>query len=225
MGLDSGPTEHLEKETLSSGRKVEAKGANRNGENSNQRDGQLSFELLAPRSRGLTFPMQLRASSFVGDRPSCPWNPHHPVHKHGYYERYANGNDCLRIKILVFLCVRCRHTLSVLPDQVLPYRAISAPLVQAHFDAQAQSQPIPPVTEKEKGCLQRAWARFQQRVKPLTAVLGQMVETVTASAAPLWDQLRRWGNLPAILLQLARPFKTSLLLDYRCLQPWPAPAA
>lgn len=169
--------------------------------------------------------MQLRASSFVGDRPPCPWNPNHTVHKHGYYERYANCNDDLLIKILVFLCVKCGHTLSVLPEEMLPYRAISAPKVQAHFDAQTQSPPIPPVTEKEKGCLQRAWTRFQQRVKPLTEVLGQMIEPFQPGAAQLWTQLRRWGNLPAILLQLARPFKTSLLLDYRCLQPWPAPTA
>jgi hypothetical protein len=104
----------------------------------------------------------------------------------------------------------------------LPYRAVSVPLVQKHFDARANPGQVkePPATEKEKGCLKRAWARFKQRVAPLKAKLGQMIRSVKPSAAQLWNQLRRQSNLPVILLQLARPFNTSLLGDYFCLAPW-----
>jgi hypothetical protein len=110
----------------------------------------------------------------------------------------------------------------VLPEHFLPYRAVSVPLVQKHFDALANPGQVkePLATEKEKGCLKRAWARFKQRVAPLKAKLGQMIRSVKPSAAQLWNQLRRESNLPVILLQLARPFHTSLLGDYLCLAPW-----
>ena len=110
----------------------------------------------------------------------------------------------------------------MLPARFLPYRAVSVPLVQKHFDAQANPGEAkePPAIEKEKGCLKRAWARFKQRVAPLSATLGQMIRPVKPTAAPLWNQLRRRGNRAAILLQLAKPFNTSLLHDYLCLRPW-----
>jgi hypothetical protein len=166
--------------------------------------------------------MQIRASSFRGDRPTCPLNPNHKVHVHGPYDRYANCDDQKKEDIPRFLCVPCGRTISVLPDHFLPYRPVGVPLVEKHFDAQAHPGPAeePPVTEKEKGCLKRAWARFKQRVSSLTAKLGQMIRPVKPTAAQLWNQLRRKSNLAAILLQLARPFNSSLLGDYLCLQPW-----
>jgi hypothetical protein len=169
--------------------------------------------------------MQIRASSFKGDRPACPVNPDHTVHRHGHYGRFENCDDDHEKQqgdIYRFLCLPCGHTISVLPERFLPYRAVSVPLVQKHFDAQAlpgQSKE-PPATEKEKGCLKRAWARFKQRVGPLSATLGQMIDPVKPTAAQLWNQLRRQSNLETILRQLATPFNTSLLHDYFCLRPW-----
>ena len=96
------------------------------------------------------------------------------------------------------------------------------PLVQQHFDARAldgQTQE-PPATEKEKGCLKRAWDRFGQRLTALTTMLGQLMQIRIRTPKLIWSTLRRLGNLPAILRQLAQPFNTSLLHDYRCLQPW-----
>ena len=166
--------------------------------------------------------MQIRASSLRGDRPPCPLNPTHKVHVHGPYDRYANCDDQQKEDIPRFLCVPCGRTISVLPDHFLPYRAVAVPLVEKHFDAQANpgQSPEPPATQKEKGCLKRAWARFKQRVSSLTARLGQMIRPVKPTAAQLWNQLRCKSNLAAILLQLARPFNSSLLGDYLCLRPW-----
>lgn len=166
--------------------------------------------------------MQIRISSFRGDRPLCPLDPHHKVHRHGSYERNANCEDQQKEAIERFLCRPCGRTISLLPERLLPYRAVAVPLVQKHFDAQANPGEVkePPATEKEKGCLKRAWARFKQRVAPLKAKLGQMIRAVQPSAAQLWNQLRRQSNLPAILLQLAKPLNTSLLGDYPCLVPW-----
>lgn len=166
--------------------------------------------------------MQIRASSFNGDRPTCPLNPGHRVHRHGSYDRFANCNDQQTEDVGRFLCLPCGRTISVLPDHFLPYRAVGVPLVEKHFDAQANpgQGPEPPATQKEKGCLKRAWARFKQRVAPLSATLGQMIRPVKPTAAQLWNQLRRQSNLAAILLRLAKPFNTSLLHDYLCLLPW-----
>jgi hypothetical protein len=151
-------------------------------------------------------------------------DPNHEVDHHGSYARNANCDDQQKADIDRFLCRRCGHTISVLPDQLLPYRAVAVPLLERHFDGQANPGGVkePPPTEKEKGCLKRAWARFKQRVAPLMATLGQMIRSVKPSAAQLWNQLRRQSNLSAILLQLAHPFNLSLLHDYLCLRPWAA---
>jgi hypothetical protein len=119
------------------------------------------------------------------------------VHVHGPYDRYAHCDDQQKEDIPRFLCVPCGRTISVLPDHFLPYRAAAVPLVEKHFDAQAHASQAeePLATEKEKGCLKRAWARFKQRVSSLTARLGQMIRPVKPTAAQLWNRLRRKSNL------------------------------
>jgi hypothetical protein len=166
--------------------------------------------------------MQMRAAALKGDRPSCPLDPKHKVHRHGPYERYANCNDAQKDDIPRFLCVPCERTISVLPNHFLPYRPVPVPLVQKYFDAQADStRPLPSATEKEKGCLKRAWNHFGRRIAALAVVLGQMLQIrAFALPKPFWLALRRLGNLPGILLRLAKPFNTSLLHDYLCLRPW-----
>jgi hypothetical protein len=167
--------------------------------------------------------MQTRKSLFKDDRPPCPVDPQHPVHCHGQYDRYADCDELTKSKwIDRFLCYICRHTIGVLPDGTLPYRAISVAKVQACFDAKAAEEPEPAVSEVERGCLKRAWLRFGQRLNAFALLLGQMLQTRQSTAAkPIWTQLRRLGNLERILHVLGRKFKTSLLLDYRCLKPWP----
>jgi hypothetical protein len=164
--------------------------------------------------------MQIRFSHLTGDRPSCPLDPSHTIHRHGHYDRYGDCDGDALERILRFLCLFCGRTISVLPDPLLPYRPISAPNVQEHFDAKTGERTLPPATEKQKGCLKRAWERFTRRATALAAVLGQMMQLVFPEPKLIWLQLRRWGNLPDILRRLGSPFNTSLLHDYRCLQPW-----
>jgi hypothetical protein len=166
--------------------------------------------------------MQVRQSSFTGDRPPCPVDSTHTVHRHDHYERFDNCNDDTLVTIGRFLCVVCLRTLSVLPDDMLPYRAVPAPLLEQDFDARSGQGAAPLVTENEKGCLKRAWHRFVQRGITFVSLLGQMMQFANREAKPIWNQLRRWGNLATILLRLGRPFNTSLLHDYRCLVPWTA---
>jgi hypothetical protein len=168
--------------------------------------------------------MQIRFSHLKGDRPRCLIDPTHKIHRHGHYKRHGDcdGLEALE-RILRFLCLLCGRTISVLPDHLLPYRPVSVPKVQEHFDAKTSGQQPPPVTEKEKGCLKRAWVRFTRRTAALAATLGQMVQLVFPEPKPIWLQLRRWGNLANILRLLGSPFNTSLLQDYRCLRPWSRP--
>jgi hypothetical protein len=165
--------------------------------------------------------VQIRFSHLTGDRPCCPLDPTHKIHRHGHYLRYGDCDSLEPLEcILRFLCLLCGRTISVLHDHLLPYRPISTPKVQADFDARVTGQSSPAVTEKESGCLKRAWERFTRRTTALAATLGQMVQLVFPEPKPIWLQLRRWGNLSDILRMLGRPFNTSLLQDYLCVQPW-----
>lgn len=171
----------------------------------------------------LTARMQVRQSSVRGDRPECPIDPAHRVHSNGTYERYAKADGTEKEKVPRWLCTAGCGTISVLPDTMLPYRPVAVGLLNEWFDAVFMGRAPPAVTENEKGCLKRALTRFLQRIPSLTEVLGQMVETLSPTATQLWVRLRKLGELSDILLFLAESFKTSLLGNYRCLQPWAAP--
>ena len=56
-------------------------------------------------------------------------NPH--FHRHGYYLRHLKTlRDSILVTILLYnlrwLCVHCRHTMSVLPDDIFPYKRCCA---------------------------------------------------------------------------------------------------
>lgn len=165
--------------------------------------------------------MQMRQSQLLGDRPACQVDPIHSVHRHGHYKRHGDCDSLEPLEcILRFLCLPCGRTISVLPDEMLPYRPVSASMVEANFDARANDKPEPPVTEKESGCLKRAWKRFGQRLDAHASALGQIMQIRQLAAKPFWHHLRRLGNLPDILLLMSRSFNTSLLGAYSCLRPW-----
>ncbi len=112
-------------------------------------------------------------------------------------------------------------SVSVLPADRLPYRALEVPRVEAFFNAQAKvgSGPDPPPGQLEAGCLRRAWTRFQTRVSKLKEAFGLLIPSVISGAAQLWEQMRlAKETLAAILGFLAQTRNISLLGDYRCLQ-------
>jgi hypothetical protein len=168
--------------------------------------------------------MQVRQSSVRGSRPWCPADRTHRVHAHGSYHRYAKADGPQTIRIERWLCSVCGGTISVIPDNRLPYRAVDADLAMRWFDHLLHGRaPPPPATEKERGCLERALQAFIQHIPELTRALGQIVRAITPSAAQLWTLLRRGRNLVDILRFLADDFKTSLAGDYACLRQWPVP--
>ena len=146
------------------------------------------------------------------------------LHRHGSYGRYCKPSGAERFSVQRFLCVLCRHTVSVLPGGRLTYRALEVGRLQGCFDAQAGVSfgLDPPPEPIEAGCLQRAWNRFLTRVKVLQDAFGQMLPAALHAAGQLWQQLRqRVGSAEQMLRFLARHGKRSLLGDYACLRPAP----
>jgi hypothetical protein len=172
--------------------------------------------------------MQIRRSSYPADDLVPPCVFHHDerlpcLHRHGCYWRFAGPDGSEIIRIIRFLCKFTGKTISVLPDHLLPYRAVHVPSVEQDFDHRAgpqDSSGSSPAEHSEltKSCLRRAWRRFadQSRRQSLTEFFGQRI-ALTDTAEQLWETIRHAaGELPKILLELAREGK-SLLGDYRCL--------
>jgi len=153
----------------------------------------------------------------------CPFDGDHQIHYHGSYTRYAKADSDEVIQIPRWLCTVCIGTISVLPDDRLPYRAVNTTLVMAFFDAVLAGLSPPCSSEKERGCLARALRAFSQNILELKQALGQIISVITTSAAQLWTLLRRGRNLDSILQYLSKDFKTSLTYPYLCLRCWPAP--
>ncbi len=170
------------------------------------------------RSVGVFPTVQFREDSPAITAPFCPRHPQRRMHRHGCYERYADCDSHKRDSIQRYLCARCGLTVSVLPCEKLPYLAVSTSKMQREFDAVASGTDPPPHTEKERGCLRRAWKRLAARVEPLRAMFGQMISTIRPDTDELWAQMRQYHNLAGILRFLSEHFKTSLLADYRCLR-------
>ncbi len=176
--------------------------------------------------------MQIRHASFpAGSLPPCPFD-HEPevggcLQNHGHYKRYAHPEGATTIRIPRLLCKLTGKTISILPDGMLPYRAISAGAVEDHFDRlsstgspQTNGPDRAAHSETVHACLRRSWRRFSsaRRVASLTDFFGQRLPRME-SAAALWKAIRDTaGELGQILLELARQGR-SLLGDYQCLTP------
>jgi len=176
--------------------------------------------------------MQLRRSSVKADRPVCPVEGKHPVHRHGSYPRHKEPTGEEKETVDRFLCVPCGRTMSVLDDERLPYRTVLLTRLERWMDWRFNGAPqLPAVGERERGCLQRAVACFVRNSPSLVEALGQIVRHVRADAGALWRTLRRLGDLRRTLRELQTKIKFpasgqrrrgfSLLGAYVCLAPWP----
>jgi hypothetical protein len=153
----------------------------------------------------------------------CPCGCSGTVHRHGYYERYADPEETLKERIQRYLCPPCGLTFSVLPPHRLPYRAVRAERLQAEFDKRAgiQTQGLdPPPRAVEAGCLQRAWSALTKRLVTLKDAFGQLIKSPISDGASLWANLRQsFDSVPRMLCFLSEHHCISLLGNYRCLQP------
>lgn len=164
--------------------------------------------------------MQLRQSQLEGDRPVCPTDVNHVVHGNGGYTRRKKPDGDEIIYVPCWNCTQCSNSFSVLPDDAVPYRPISTSLLESALECTLNGRDPPQRTEKEKGCLNRALQSFIINIPFLANKLGQMIKVIRPSAAELWQELRELGDMNQILGYLAEHFKTSLLKNYRCLQPF-----
>ena len=165
--------------------------------------------------------IQIRADSYLGERPACARGCSGRLHRHGWYYRFLRPAGSERLAVQRYWCPQCGLTISVLPVDRLPYRPVEGPRVEAFFNAQAAigSGPDPPPGELEAGCLRRAWTRFQTRVSTLKEAFGLLIPSVLSGATDLWKQMRlAKETLAAILGFLAQTRNLSLLGDYRCLR-------
>jgi len=167
--------------------------------------------------------MQLREDQLKGSRPVCPRSCPGTVHRHGYYERYADPDGDKKEKIYRYLCRPCGLTFSVLPGHRLPYRPVRAQRLEGDFDQRAgiQTQGLdPPPRLVETGCLQRAWSALTARVTTLQEAFGQLVDDTVSEVASFWASLRRsMDSVSKMLDFLSEHHHISLLGNYRCLRP------
>lgn len=145
------------------------------------------------------------------------------MHRHGYYERYADPEGTRKERIQRYRSPSCGLTFSVLPPHRLPYRAVRAERLQADFDQRAgiQTQGLdPPPRRVEAGCLRRAWSALTARVTTLKEAFGQLIDSEISEVASLWASLRRVSDsVPRMLCFLSEHHRISLLGNYFCLRP------
>jgi len=165
-----------------------------------------------------------------GDRPECPGDSKHRVHKHGSYSRHCSTKFAsVKEKIHRYLCTICNWTISVLPENQLPYRSIDATRFILLLNWKFHGGPEPPnIGTEERGCMRWALDCFIRNSPALTGALGQIVKDGCSNARSLWRTLSRLGDVSSILRFLQeklKPEKTingglrgfSLLGRYRCL--------
>jgi hypothetical protein len=133
----------------------------------------------------------------------------------------VEGAQIVRVKR--YLCPRCGHTWSVIPEGMMPYRSIEVPrfeeLADEKLDSADGGLSPPPASEKEKGCVRRGLKRLSKRIPFLCGLLGQQMPCLqSGDISGFWRAMRRLGSTMAILVRLARDFKTSLLGCYRSLR-------
>ena len=169
--------------------------------------------------------MQIRQSTFESNQFKCPFDHEESedcVLKHGNYKRYANAHGDTMIAIPRLLCKFTGKTLSILPDEMLPYWPLSVSELDEHFERrsttaeESEEQPKPFSTELPE----RAWNRFRsaKRLQSLADYFGQRLP-LGEGPGSLWQAIKRTGGtLSEILCELAQAGK-SLLGDYRCLCP------
>jgi ssDNA-binding Zn-finger/Zn-ribbon topoisomerase 1 len=145
------------------------------------------------------------------------------LHKHGRYTRWRGVDGAQAVEVVRYICPRCRHTWSVIPEGMMPYRSLPVErfeqLTDKHFGLAGEDPRPPPATEKEDGCIRRAIKKLSIRIPFLCGLLGQQLPVfVNTDTCRFWQALRELGPTMNIMVQLACDFKTSLFGCYRSLR-------
>lgn len=132
-------------------------------------------------------------------------------HRHGTYPRYIWK---WLVKVARFVCSRCRLTVSMLPQFVLPYRHLLVDAVDRYFRADHEAR----LGMSDGDLLRRYWRQWVGHVESLQR------DTAWPPQRPLarepkayWEQMAKAaGNMQAAQKHLTDRFGVSLLRRYRC---------
>jgi hypothetical protein len=135
----------------------------------------------------------------------------------GYYWRYISHLlEYLRIRIRRFVCLRCRVSISCLPDFAQPYRVVNIQTVEAGFNG-GNARP-----EVHWGSLIAVyWKKFTAFLQGLLRTVGNAFGPcpVQVQAEDFWRLiLKECSSLAAATEQLVRRFRVCLFGRYRCHQ-------
>jgi hypothetical protein len=145
------------------------------------------------------------------------------LQKHGSYIRYRGPEGARHVKVIRYICPRCRRTWSVIPAGMMPYRSLEVARFEELTDerlelAGGDARP-PPATEKEEGCIRRACKVLSKRIPFLCGLFGQQMPLLEGKdICGFWRAVRKLSSTEEILVRLARDFKTSLLGCYKSLR-------
>jgi hypothetical protein len=136
----------------------------------------------------------------------------------GYYRRWISDLlEALRIRVRRFLCLRCRITISCLPDFAQPYRVVKTATVEQGFNHQTGREVA------HWGWLIGAyWKKYTAHFQTLVRTVGNAFGPSPVNAGPedFWKLLLQdCGDLAGATRQLVSRFRTCLFGTYRCHQP------
>jgi hypothetical protein len=156
--------------------------------------------------------------------PNCQSG--HSLEALAYYERYISTASALVLLILVrrFRCLRCRVSVSCLPEFAQPYRPVNTQTVAAGFNGQDTK----PEVQRWRHLITGYWKRFESHLPLLLRQVGNAFGPVPLRprAKEFWEQLLdQCANLANATGQLIHQFRTCLFGNYRCHQRRPLHAA
>ena len=135
----------------------------------------------------------------------------------GFYSRWVSHLlEALRIRVRRFICLRCRVSISCLPDFAQPYRVVQTATVQAGFREQSSKEVL------HWGWLIVAyWKKFSAHLPQLLGRVGSAFGPCPAGVDPkeFWRLLM--DECPELALatrRLVDEFHTCLYGHYRCHQ-------
>ena len=140
------------------------------------------------------------------------------LHRHGNYRRGITGaiGQIVMIMVARFLCLKCRRTVSYLPDFALSYRLVAAGTFEAFLDRKRSRLDV----LKWEPLLQE----YERRMNAYRLSLWRTIGHGLGGSPPVregpWPWLKEaCGGLGSAACRLVNEFRTSLFRRYHCHQP------
>lgn len=144
--------------------------------------------------------------------------------KGGYWRYHSAQSDERDALVECYRCALSGRCFSVIPEDMMPYRALRAEEAGAYADQQSQcgdgpEQMVIAKSGRQRRVWQSFWSAFSAHALLLAGILG---EDLASSPVDVWQVLRGRGEqrrVGAILIGL-HAHQTSLTKSYLSLKPW-----